>query len=128
MDNDVGIASLGDVAKHVGIETIETICLDDWAEQHQPEGNLIIKSDVQGAEGLLLEGGRRMFRDRVLGFYSEAQIAPMYEGRADFFELQKTLTDLGFFLHNIYPCYHDKHGRALQTDAFWINERVVKDQ
>ena len=128
MDNDVGIASLGDVAKHVGIETIETICLDDWAEQHQPEGNLIIKSDVQGAEGLLLEGGRRTFRDRVLGFYSEAQIAPMYAGQADFFELQKTLTDLGFFLHNIYPCYHDKHGRALQTDAFWINERVVKDQ
>ena len=128
LENDIGNQSLGDVAKHVGVETIRTIRLDDWAKEHLPEGNLIIKSDIQGAEGLMLEGGQETFSNRVIGFYSEAQIAPMYEGQADFFELHKILTGHGFFLHNIYPCYHDKHGRALQTDAFWINEKVVQDK
>jgi len=127
LDNDVGNESLGDITKHVGVETINTIRLDEWVTEHLPVGNLIIKSDIQGAEGLMLEGGQQTFRNRVLGFYSEAQIAPMYEGQADFFKLQKMLTELGFFLHNIYPCYHDQHGRALQTDAFWINESVIQD-
>ena len=128
LDNDVGNKSLGDVTKHMGVETINTIRLDDWVTEYLPTGNLVVKSDIQGAEGLMLEGGQQTFRDRVLGFYSEAQIAPMYEGQADFFELHKILTNLGFFLHNIYPCYHDKHGRALQTDAFWISEKVVQDK
>ena len=127
LDNDTGNTnSLGQYTQHVSTEKIQTMKLDDWVDEHLPSKNIIIKSDVQGAEGLLLEGGRKAFKNQVIGFYSEAQIAPMYDGQADFCELHQLLTrELGFVLHNIYPCFHDKAGRALQTDAFWISERYL---
>ncbi len=127
LDNDSGnTAALSEQTKHLGQQTIDTMRLDEWSQKHAPNQNLIIKSDVQGAEGLLLAGGMETFRNQLIAFYSEAQIAAMYEGQADFCSLHKTLTEeLGFVLHNIYPCFHDEHGRALQTDALWIKQAYL---
>ncbi len=111
--------------KHLEEQTIQTLRLDEWAHANLPGKSIIIKSDVQGAEGLLLNGGEKTFRTQVHAFYSEAQIASMYEGQTDFCELHKRMVELGFALHNIYPCFHDKQGRALQTDALWIKETFL---
>ena len=128
LDNGVGNnESLPHITQHVQTESVDTMRLDDWMAANIPTGNVVIKCDVQGAEGLLIEGGENSLRDQTIAFYSEAQIAPMYEGQADFCELHKRLTEkLGFVLHNIYPCFHDQQGRALQTDALWINTRFME--
>ncbi len=128
LDNDSGNSvALAEQTKHLGRQTIATMKLDEWASEHVPNQKLIVKSDVQGAEGLLVAGGMETLHDQVIAIYSEAQIAAMYEGQTDFCSLHKTLTDeLGFVLHNIYPCFHDQSGRALQTDALWIKEDFLQ--
>ena len=128
LDNGVGNnESMAHATQHLQKEVVETMRLDDWVGTHLPSAKIVVKSDVQGAEGLLVEGGEKCLRDQTIAFYSEAQIAPMYEGQADLCELHKILTGkLGFVLHNIYPCYHDNQGRALQTDALWINTKFME--
>jgi len=100
---------------------IPTIRLDRWFRESDIDGQLVIKCDVQGAEGKLLDGGRQTFSNHVIAFYSEAQIAPMYEAQIAFDELHRRLTtEFNFELANIYPCFRDRSGKALQTDALWV--------
>lgn len=128
LDNDEGnLKELSNQTRHVCLETIDTIRLDEWMAKFLPSQKVIIKSDVQGAEGLMLAGGMDTFRNQVIAFYSEAQISPMYMGQLDFCSMHEMLVnEFGFVLHNIYPCFHDRSGRALQTDALWIKEEHLK--
>jgi len=127
LDNAEGNrSSLAKHTRHLGTQTINTVRLDQWMEANLPGKKVVIKSDVQGAEGMLLAGGMKTFKELVIGFYSEAQIAPMYEGQMDFCKLHNLLVnELGFVLHNIYPCFLDSEGRALQTDALWIQKAYL---
>lgn len=112
---------LPEATRTLGTVEVPTITLDQWYSESGIKGGVVIKCDIQGAEGLMLAGGERVFASNVYAFYSEAQIAPMYEGQTTFHELNQRLTnDFDFSLANIYPCYRDKSGRALQTDALWI--------
>lgn len=113
--------------KRVGEMQVTTRSLDSWMEEFVPDGMIVVKADIQGAEGQLLDGGKLSFRDRILALYSEAQIAPMYDGQIDFFRLNQRLAEeAGLVLHETYPCMHDKSGRAIQTDALWIRPDVNK--
>jgi FkbM family methyltransferase len=127
LDNDIGNESFFDeYSHHVESETVDVMTLDTWASRYLPVGKIIIKADIQGAEGLLLDGGAHTFSDQVIAFYSEAQIYPMYKNQTSFFELHSRLTkEFCFFLHNIYPCFHDKYGRAVQLDALWVKEKFI---
>lgn len=123
LDNDVGnLQSFPGHTKHLESLTVPITTLDAWISDWIPEGMVVIKADVQGAEGHLLDGGCETFSRRVLAFYTEVQLAPMYVGQADFFRLHERLQAWGFALHNIYECHHDPMGRATQTDALWIKE------
>jgi len=130
LDNDKGnIVSFPDETKHLDMIRVKVQRLDTWVSHNLPSGHLIIKADVQGAEGRLLDGGEATIRDRVLAIYAEAQLSPMYKGQTTFFELHERLTkEYGFYLQDIYPCLHDKTGKAVQTDALWINEKLVREQ
>ena len=120
LDNDVGNTSaFPDQTAHVTKRSVAVTTLDAWMSAHIPHGNILIKSDVQGAEGLLLDGGSMTFATRVLGFYSEAQLGTQYAGQTDLFHLHQRLCGIGFVLHNLYACHQDKSGRATQTDALW---------
>ncbi len=127
LDNDCGNRNeLSEQTEHLKMCTVPTTTLDSWVEQNIPQGNIFIKSDIQGAEGQLLEGGKLVFCSRVIGFYSEVQITSNYLKQTNFFALHETLSkDFGFVLYNIYPCLHDSAGRAVQTDALWIHERCL---
>lgn len=128
LDNDSGNQSAFPAyTQHVEQVMVPTARLDTWAARHCPQGWLVVKADVQGAEGLLLDGGEQTFRDRVIAFFSEAQLANMYQQQADFFQLHQRLTDWGFVLRNLYPCMHDERGQALQTDALWVRQSVLKE-
>jgi FkbM family methyltransferase len=128
LDNDEGNArSLPDYTRHVREIGVEVHSLDAWAAQHLPHGKVLIKADIQGAEGRLLDGGAETFSHRVTAFYSETQLAPMYEGQISFWRLHERLVgEFGFCLFNIYPCSHDQTGRAVQTDALWIKADAFK--
>lgn len=129
LDNDIGNASiLAGYTRHVDRVSVRTLTLDRWAEEHLTHGETVfVKCDVQGAEGLVIRGGRNVFLNRVVGIYAEAQLAPMYADQTDFFELHRMLsTEFGFVLANIYPCYRDASGRALQTDVLWVHERFLQ--
>ncbi|TWU55486.1 FkbM family methyltransferase [Rubripirellula reticaptiva] len=127
LENDIGNETLlSDYTRHLQATEVQTKRLDDWLDEYFPEGDILIKSDVQGAEGMLIEGGERAFASRVIGFYGEAQLGPMYKGQSTLWDLNKTLTtQFHFALSNIYPVYRDPKGRALQTDALWIHERFL---
>ena len=88
---------------------------------------MVIKADMQGAEGRLLAGGRRVFADRrVAALYSEVLFAPMYEGQASFWDLHETLTSTyGMSLWQIYPLARDGTGRAVWSDALWLREDAL---
>ncbi len=122
--------SLSEATETLGELEINLQTLDQWYAESGIEGGLVIKCDVQGAEGMVLDGGREAFRSKVYAFYSEAQIAPMYEGQIAFDELHRRLTtEFDFSLANIYPCFRDRFGKALQTDALWIrNDKFRSDE
>ena len=129
LDNDEGnLRFFPELNKNLSTVTVDTVRLDDWLVEHVPEGDLFIKSDIQGAEGMLVEGGPDAFATRVVGFFGEAQLRPMYKGQATLCDLNDTLTrDFDFSLANIYGVYRHRDGRALQTDALWIHNRVLDD-
>ncbi len=122
LENDSGnTQSFAQFTNHLDRAAVEVQTLDTWVESQSLYGPLVVKADIQGAEGLLLEGGKRVFKEQVLAFFSEVQLAPMYQTQTDFFCLNRTLTqDFDFYLANIYPCFRDQSGRAVQTDALWI--------
>jgi FkbM family methyltransferase len=119
--------SQGGLAEHVGRIDVRATTLDEWCAAHGPAGDLVIKADMQGAEGRLIAGGRRAFADRrIAAFYSEVLFAPMYDGQASFCELHDMLTTrYGLALWQIYPLARDEAGRAAWGDALWLRDDVL---
>jgi FkbM family methyltransferase len=128
LDNDAEHQeSFGEDSTHVRRIEVRTITLDGWAAKEVPEGRLVLKADVQGAEGLLIEGGRETIRERVIAFYSEVLLSRMYNGQADFGAVHECLTtELGFVLRDIYACVHDQSGQAAYADALWVKPEVLQ--
>jgi hypothetical protein len=96
--------------------------MDHWVAAHLTANiPFVIKCDVQGAEGLVIAGGKESIKSQCLAFYTEAQLEPMYKGQASFPEIQSVLTkELGLALHEVYPCFKDAAGRALQFDVMYF--------
>ncbi len=106
---------------HIGQLEVEALKLDDWAAKFVPEGKLVIKLDVQGAERLVIAGASNLLAaGRITAFYSEVCLIPQYEGQATFDQVDDAMRQAGFVLFNIYPCSKDPTGRAAWTDALWV--------
>ncbi len=128
LDNDIGNErSFLEDTKHIDTMQIEVRTLDGWCSHHLPsQGDLIVKADVQGGEGRLLDGGQETFRSRVKAFYGEVQLSPMYKDQNSFADLNDRLSgDYGFSLYNMYPCLRDSFGRAVQVDALWVKDDLL---
>lgn len=115
------------LAEHVDRIEVRATTLDDWCAAELPAGDLVIKADVQGAEGRVVAGGCRAFVDRrVVAIYCEVAFAPLYDGQTSFFELHETLTEKhGLALWQIYPVSRDGSGRAAWGDAMWLREDAL---
>ena len=116
-----------DLAAHVERIEVRATTLDDWCAAELPTGDLVIKADMQGAEGRMLAGSGRVFAEkRIAALYSEVLFAPMYEGQASFWELHETLTTKHeLALWQIYPLARDATGRATWSDALWLREDAL---
>lgn len=113
------------VQQHVSQMQVQAMTLDDWAVKFEPNGMLLIKADVQGAERLLVAGGKKTFAQRVAAFYTEVCILPQYDHQTSLSELNQTMEELGFALFDIYPCTKDELGRAAFTDVMWIKPAAL---
>lgn len=122
LPNDSGNqASFAADTAPIGSCEVETKTLDSWAAEHGAEGPCIIKCDTQGAEGLVIEGGKSLIRNHCMAFYGEVMLGDMYKGQSSFEEIRQLLeSECGMVLKNIYPCLHDKAGHAVQMDALWV--------
>jgi len=112
--------------KHLSQVQVHAMTLDDWAAKFEPHRILLIKADVQGAERLLVTGGKKTFAQQVAAFYSEICILPQYDNQTSFCELNQTMVEeLGFALFDIYPCTKDEFGRAAFTDVMWVKPTAL---
>lgn len=120
--NDMGnLDSFADDTAPVGSCEVETRTLDSWVAEHGVTGPCVIKCDTQGAEGLVIKGGKAFIREHCIAFYGEVMLGDMYKGQSSFGDIRNLLEkDCGLTLKNIYPCLHDEAGRAVQMDALWV--------
>jgi len=128
LENAAGnISSFGADTTHEQTITVPTLSLDSLISRYKPNAQrIIVKSDTQGAEGQVIQGGLATIRGRVCAFYAEFMLGQMYENQASFEELRQLLEgQCGFMLREIYPCLHDKQGRAVQADALWVKEGAL---
>ncbi len=127
LENDIGNNRFfPEHTRHLKTIRVKVRTLDGWASRYLPAGLLIVKADVQGNEGRLLDGGKVLIRSRVAAIYAESQLCPMYKGQIGFGELHERLTgECGFYLHNVYPCLQDKKGKAVQLDALWVKDEFL---
>ncbi|MBL7115447.1 MAG: FkbM family methyltransferase [Kiritimatiellae bacterium] len=128
LDNDIGNErSFLEDTKHIDTAQIDVRTMDGWCSLHLPsQGDLIVKADVQGGEGRLLDGGQETFRDRIKAFYGEVQLSPMYKDQTSFADLNNLLSSAyGFSLYNMYPCLRDSFGRAVEVDALWVKDELL---
>ncbi len=120
-------SSQTELAEHVGQIHVRATTLDEWCVAEALTGDLVIKADMQGAEGRLVAGGYKAFADgRVAAFYSEVLFASMYEGQTNFCDLHEMLTGThGLVLWQIYELARDATGRAAWGDALWLRKDVL---
>jgi FkbM family methyltransferase len=123
LDNDIGNEESVPIAsEHVEQLEVSTLTLDKWFLSHgKPDARVVIKCDVQGAEGRVIRGGLQVFKNNVIAFFGEIMLAPMYKNQSSMEELRHLLEDeCGLVLFNLYPCFRDESGRAIQTDGLWV--------
>jgi len=125
--NDVGnIDAFAEDTAPVGSCEVETRTLDSWATEHKVTGPCIIKCDTQGAEGLVIQGGKDFISKRCVAFYGEIMLGDMYKGQSSFCEIRALLEkDCGMVLRNVFPCLHDEAGQAVQMDALWVKREFL---
>ena len=122
LPNDIGnFNSFASDTTPVGSREVKTQTLDTWAAEASASGPCVIKCDTQGAEGLVIAGGKSFIREHCAAFYGEVMLGDMYKGQSSFSQIRLLLErDCGLVLKNIYPCLHDKVGRVVQMDCLWV--------
>ena len=79
----------------------------------------LVKIDVQGAEHLVLAGGREtLARTRVL--WVEVSFERLYEGACLFHEVYGTLSSMNFGLRDLAPVFRGPSGDLVQADALFV--------
>jgi FkbM family methyltransferase len=121
LDNDEGNnCFLHNPTRHENKIDVPVRRLDDWLDKHAPQGQVMMKVDIQGAELLLVRGGELAFRHRVQAMLVEVEYLPLYENGTGFFELSNVLqNEFDFVLGQLYPAQRLGH-RAGWGDVLFL--------
>jgi FkbM family methyltransferase len=103
---------------------INTLTLDHITNEMQLLNVDLIKIDVQGAEHLVLLGGRETLK-RTKMVYTEFSLKPLYEKSSTFFDLYKIFDENNFMLVHISGGYASPNGELLQGDALFVNKKLT---
>lgn len=113
---------VSDFFEVVGTETIETISLDEFAQQFDVAQPDFLKIDTQGAEYEILQGGH-LTLNQVTGIFLETQLRELYLGAALFPDIHSLLTYLGFRL--IFCEYNaDLGGEIVEFDLAYVRDSI----
>lgn len=120
LDNSFG------AARTVSTSEVPVRRLDEWSEAEGVDRFDLLKLDVQGYELAVLSGAERVV-ERATAVYSEAHLAPAYDGAATFAEIDLHLRDRGFVLHQIHEVMiQGADQQALQLDALWLRPELLQ--
>lgn len=103
-------------------ETIELRTLDGMLPELrlQPQDRVLLKIDVQGYEGAVLDGGAQTVA-RADGMYLELSLQPLYEGAPLIEDLIARLRQAGFAPAALAPTFSsDSTCHLLQVDGFFV--------
>jgi FkbM family methyltransferase len=95
-----------------------------WDEVVGNAGAVFLKADVQGFEGLVLDGaGDRL--SQVTGFQLEISLAPLYVGAPTLEETLVRANDLGMMLVGVDPVFEYPRTReVIQIDALFMRRKA----
>jgi FkbM family methyltransferase len=84
----------------------------------------LLKLDVQGAEGMVLQGSSETLR-RVRAVWTEVSFRPLYEGSITFPEIYNLFRNVNFRLAAIDDAYRGSNGELLQSDALFVRNAEI---
>ena len=104
----------------VGVEKVQVERLVDWLSVEEIIAPALLKLDVQGYEVEALKGCQELL-PYFAYLYAECAFIELYRGQAFANEVVTFLQERAFRLAGIYNLAHDKSGRAVQADFFFVN-------
>jgi FkbM family methyltransferase len=90
---------------------VPAITLDAFCAAEGLTGIDLLKMDIQGGEGMALEGAAGLLARRAVRvIYLEVLFAPLYEGQAYFCDITRILNRHGYRVSGLYNLVHDDRG------------------
>jgi FkbM family methyltransferase len=92
----------------------------------------IIKLDTQGSEHEILDGGRRVLRERCVAVLCEVEFFQVYRGQKTLSDVDLLLRAEGFSLYGLYPHYRstkslDPARQRTEERLMWADAVFFKD-
>lgn len=100
------------------ILTVPAMCLDDLFVREQIDQIDLLKIDIQGAERLLICGGREALK-RVRWIYIEVLFEELYQDCALFGEIHERLSAIGFKLHLLHDFRRGHDGNLVYANGLY---------
>ncbi len=99
---------------------VPAITLDEFCAAQGLSGIDLLKMDIQGGEGMALEGAAGLLSRRAVRvIYLEVEFAPLYEGQAYFCDVTRILNRHGYRVFGLYNLKHDTRGLGWGDAIFW---------
>lgn len=99
--------------------TCRTLTLDTIFAQAGLGRLDLLKLDVQGAEHLVIKGGRTALSSTRM-VWTEISFKRLYEGSSLYFEVFDLLQMEGFSLFEVAPSFRSSSGELVQADALFV--------
>lgn len=100
-------------------EVVSMTTLDRWASEYGLVDDVLVKMDVQGAEGLVLAGGRRTF-ERARLVICELAVVPTYEQAPDMRVIFDKLQALNYGYAGEIQQVRDTQGVVVEFDGAFV--------
>jgi FkbM family methyltransferase len=103
-------------------EAVPVTTLDRYCEQHGIESIDFLKVDTQGYDLKVLQGSRRLLKEKkIRGFSVELIFTPMYKDQPSYIDLLRFPEEFGYQLLGIYEQTY-RHGRLVYANALFVME------
>ena len=104
---------------------VKTITIDSYCKKYNVESIDILKIDVQGNELKVLQGAKRMLKEkRVKLIFTEISIAPNYKEQSEIDEVIKLLRENEYKIFNFFKMKH-KEGKLIECDILFYVEKLL---
>lgn len=112
-------------SKRVKTTVVKTVTLDSYFRNKKLKKNIFLKIDTQGAEELILKGGKNILKS-ILVIHIETFFDPLYKKQTLFENIYEFLTKRGFKYAGEAPeaYFYPKFGPSSITNSVFINSKL----